>query len=109
MWLPHTATVELPSDGGSGQDGGGISYGAPATVTCSIQPAASDVIVGDFGPDIEADYVLYARLSDLASFEYHARVTRGTSVYIVAARPKVWDQGLPTDHIAVALKGVQFA
>jgi hypothetical protein len=109
MWLRHTVTVAAPSDGGSGTTSGGVSFGTPATITCNIQPISMSEVFDDFGPEAVAEYQLFARLADSSKFVYGARVKKGNQVLYVSARPKVYDQGLPTDHVHVALTEVQIA
>lgn len=104
MWLPHTVTVEEPSDGGAGTGGGGVEYGDPVTVICNVQPQSATEIFDNFGPECQAESSLWARVSDAPKFaKFHTRVTKGSQVFWVSAKPKIWDQGLPTDHVLVAL------
>lgn len=109
MWLPHTVTVAAPSDGGSGTNSGGISYGTPASVQCNVQPISSTEVFDNFGPETEASFQLFARVSEASKFVYGARVKKGSQIFYVSSRPKVWDQGLPTDHVQVPLSEVQIA
>jgi hypothetical protein len=109
MWLPHTATIAIPSDGGTGTETGGVVYGTPATIRCNIQPMSVDQMVGDWGPELDADYQIFANLPDVPKFVKRSRVVRGGKVYEVVAPPKIYDQGLPTDHMVAAMKEKQIA
>lgn len=109
MWLPHTVTVEAPSDGGAGTGGGGIEYGTPVEITANVQPQTILEVEEAFGIGVDANYAMFASLDHSPLFVTHARVKKGSQVFFVATRPKVYDQGLPTDHVLVALKEAQFA
>lgn len=109
MWLPHTATVAAPSDGGTGTESGGVVYATPVSISCNIQPMSVDQVVGDWGPDLDADYQIFAEVGEAPKFVRRARVVKGGKVFEVMAPPKIYDQGLPTDHMVAPLKEKQVA
>ncbi len=109
MFYPHVATVELASNRLAGNKAKGTEYAAPVQVVCHVQPATLKDGYGADGPAVGGQWLLIAGLADRPKFAQGARVSWSGRQFQVDGDPKIWEDGLPTDHIEANLTEKQYA
>lgn len=106
---PHSVSVHAVSNDTDGIRVAGTTYASfGVLVACNLQPMSSEKAFEKFGPSITADWILFAETDLESAFANGTLVVYGARRFRVSARPLVWNSGLPTDHIEVALHEQQF-
>lgn len=95
----ETVDVSLPE--------GQFDVQPTVTRTVHIQPVSAQAAFDQFNVAIDNAFLLMDETSAQALYAVHGRVYWGDREYAVQADPKVWNHGLPTDHIEVLIKDVR--
>lgn len=103
---PHTITIAPAIQNVSGGRANAVTYGTPYTVLGQITPASASADWLNFGVQTTENYKMLLNISDAAAVKVGDLVTCQGSSYKVAAKPKLSQAGLITDHASISLEQV---
>lgn len=104
MFYPQSATYEVPSIQWDGDSFDGVDFAAPVSFQCHAQPMSSTSAYERFG--LETNTALMMICGTTVAIENFSRVIIGGISY-KATQKKTYSDGLPTDHIEMALEKVK--